>query len=308
VTHEPITLRSRSLAGDQDRPHLLITAGVHGDEYEPMEAVRRLFDRFSAEPLRGRVTLVPMVNEPAFRLRQRAAEDGLDLARTCPGRDDGSITERIAAALSRLIRSADYYIDLHTGGALFDISPLAGYVLHADPAVLDRQRQMAEAFNLPICWGTSGRLPGRSLSVARDAGVPAIYAEYGGGGGMNAHAIAGYVAGCLGVARWLNIIDGPADESRIEYTVEVNREQSGHLQIQHPAPIDGVFQPKVSLGQVVRHGQPLGIVTDAWGENAQEIPAAEDGIVLFLRVPPPVAAGDSLGGILPITKPGKVCF
>ena len=99
MIHEPITLRSRSLAGDQDRPHLLITAGVHGDEYEPMEAVRRLFSRFSAKPLRGRVTLVPIVNEPAFRLRQRAAEDGLDLARTCPGRDDGSITERIAAAL-----------------------------------------------------------------------------------------------------------------------------------------------------------------------------------------------------------------
>ena len=42
--------------------------------------------------------------------------------------------------MSRLIRSADYYIDLHTGGALFDISPLAGYVLHADQTVLDRQR------------------------------------------------------------------------------------------------------------------------------------------------------------------------
>ncbi len=299
MTQEPFTLASRCLAGRQDGPHLLITAGVHGDECEPMEAVRQLFRRLSAERLRGRVTLVPIVNEPAFRLRQRTAEDGLDLARTCPGRDDGSTTERIAAALSRLIRSADYYIDLHTGGALFDISPLAGYVLHADRAVLDRQREMAQAFNLPIVWGTSPRLEGRSLSVARDAGVPAIYAEYGGGGGMNAGAIEAYVAGCLNVARWLNIVDGPRAEPRIEHIVEDDRDQSGHLQIQHPAPADGVFMPKVSLGQVVRRGQPLGVVTDIWGERAIEVPAADDGIVLFLRVPPPVSAGDCLGGILP---------
>lgn len=294
-----MTLASRCLAGEQDGPHLLITAGVHGDECEPMEAVRQLFRQLSAEPLRGRVTLVPIVNEPAFRLRQRTAEDGLDLARTCPGRHDGSITERIAAALSRLIRSADYYIDLHTGGALFDISPLAGYVLHADHAVLDRQREMAKAFNVPIVWGTSPRLEGRSLSVARDAGVPAIYAEYGGGGGMNAAAIEAYVAGCLHVARWLNIINGPSAETRVKHVVEDDRDQSGHLQIQHPAPVDGIFMPKATLGQFVRRGQPLGIVTDIWGERVMEVPAAEDGIVLFLRVPPPVSAGDCLGGILP---------
>jgi predicted deacylase len=310
VTHEPTTLATRSLAGERDGPHLLITAGVHGDECEPMEAVRQLYHRFLGvnKLQRGRITLVPIVNEPAFRLRQRTAEDSLDLARTCPGRDDGSPTERIAAALSRLIPSADYYIDLHTGGALFDISPLAGYVLHADQTVLDRQREMAQAFSLPIIWGTNPRLEGRSLSVARDAGVPAIYAEYGGGGGWNTGAIAAYVAGCLNVAGRLNLIDHAADAALVQYVVEDNREQSGHLQIQHPAPADGVFEPKVSLGQVVRRGQPLGVVADIWGERPLEVPAAEDGIVLFLRVPPAVAAGDSLGGILPISQPGRVVF
>lgn len=310
MTHEPLSLASRTLAGEQDGPHLLITAGVHGDECEPMEAVRRLYCCLLGpnQLLRGRITLAPIVNEPAFRLRQRTAEDGLDLARTCPGRDDGSTTERIAAALSRLIRSADYYIDLHTGGALFDISPLAGYVLHANQQVLDRQREMARAFNLPIVWGTSPHLEGRSLSVARNAAVPAIYAEYGGGGGWNAGAVSAYVAGCFRVASWLNMIERPADASDVRYIVEDHREQSGHLQIQHPAPADGVFEPKVSLGQVVRRGQPLGIVTDLWGERPLEVPAAEDGIVLFLRVPPPVAAGNSLGGILPISQPGRVVF
>src|SRR5262245_64646620 len=100
-----------------------------------MAAVRRLAAEIDAARLHGRVTLVPVVNEPAFRRGQRTAEDGLDLARTCPGRADGSVTERVAHALTGLIRSADYYVDLHTGGTRLRVLPLVGYMLHPDRAV-----------------------------------------------------------------------------------------------------------------------------------------------------------------------------
>ena len=179
--HTPTALALRTFTGQADGPHLLITGGVHGDEYEPMAAIRRLIQHFSraerdhgAAPWRGRLTFVPVVNQPAFARNRRTAEDDKDLARTCPGRADGSVTERLADALSALIRSADFYIDLHTGGTIYDIMPLAGYVLHANAAVLDQQRAMARAFNLPLIWGTNPNLTGRSLSVARDASVPAI--------------------------------------------------------------------------------------------------------------------------------------
>ena len=135
--------------------------------------MRRLGREIEPRALRGRVTLVPVVNEAAFWRGQRVADDGLDLARTCPGRADGSVTERIAHALSTLIGSADFYIDLHDGGKQLQVLPLAGYMLHPDPQILDRQRAMARAFNLPIVWGTDPRLEGRSLSVAREARVPA---------------------------------------------------------------------------------------------------------------------------------------
>ena len=73
---------------------------------------------------------MPIVNEPAFLRGERTAEDQLDLARVCPGNPDGSITEQIAHQLSELIREADYYIDLHTGGTTLRVLPLVGYVLH----------------------------------------------------------------------------------------------------------------------------------------------------------------------------------
>ena len=87
--------------------------------------------------------------------------------------------------------------------------PLAGYTLHADEGVRERQRSMARAFNLPVVWGTSARLNGRSLSVARDVRVPAIYVENGGGGGCDPHRVEQNVQGCLNVARVLGMLDGP---------------------------------------------------------------------------------------------------
>jgi len=294
-------LNSRTISGT-DGPHLLIIAGVHGDEFEPMVAVRRLWDECHSMSIRGRITLVPIVNESAFHRAQRTADDGLDLARTMPGRPDGSITEQVAAALAPMIRDADYLIDLHTGGRLFRMLPLAGYGLHSHRSVLDKQRAMARAFNLPIVWGTSGKFEGRTLSVARDSNVPAIYVEACGGSNFDAAAVDTCVDGCLNVAAMLDMIDRPAPATRVEHVVEVDREGSGHLQVQHPAPVAGFFEPLVELGDSIRDDQPFGRILGPFGEPLCKVPAAESGVVLFLRAVPGVSAGESLGGILPIER------
>ncbi|MFM2095927.1 MAG: hypothetical protein RIS70_3051, partial [Planctomycetota bacterium] len=85
-------LQAIEIPGRRSGPHLLITGGVHGDEFEPMVAIRRLAGAVSPDSLAGRLTLIPVVNEAAFARGTRAAEDNLDLARTCPGRADGSVT------------------------------------------------------------------------------------------------------------------------------------------------------------------------------------------------------------------------
>ena len=291
-------LKTRVIVGDRPGPHLLITAGVHGDEFEPMAAVRKLANELDAGQIAGKLTLVPVVNEAAFLHGQRAAEDGLDLARSCPGNADGAVTERTAFALSALIRTADAYIDLHTGGTIMSVSPMSGYMLHPDETILKQQRDMAQAFNLPIVWGTDSRLDGRSLSVARDAGIPAIYTEYHGGARCDPAGIRDYVAGCLNVMGQLGLIDRRQPSSNVKYTVEDRRESSGHMQICYPAPLDGYFEPAVELGQEITVGQTVGTVCDVLGEREVTVPAEQSGVVLTLRTYSRVLAGDSLGVIL----------
>lgn len=310
-------LQHRTFEGASTGPRVLITAGVHGDEYSPMLAVRDLIQRFAMEPallagLRGRLTLVPVVNESALRLGRRCGEDGLDLARTCPGRVDGSVTEQVAAALSEMIAQADYYVDLHTGGAAFCVWPLAGYVLHRDATVLAKQREMARAFGLPLVWGTSAELEGRSLSVARDAGVPAIYVEYFGGAvesvkwgskdwaevperawlevGQAEHPL---VEGCLNVLRQVGALEGVVTEREVE-VIEDARPQSGHMQVCHPAPLTGFFERAVTVGEWVEAGQVLGWVRDVLGGKAAAVAAEQTGRVVTLRWQPQVSQGEAV--------------
>jgi predicted deacylase len=294
------SLQTFRFTGSEQGSHLLITGGVHGDEFEPIAAIRRLihlFDRgdHTTSGLRGSVTFVPIVNQAAFLRGHRCADDGLDLARTCPGREDGSITEQTAWELSQLIRSADVYIDLHTGGTEYSVLPLAGYSLHRDSAILDTQRRMARAFNLPVIWGTAGNLDGRSLSVARDANVPAIYCEYLGSATCAVEGVTAYVAGCLNAMAELGLLDREQPESQIEHVIENPRPGSGHMQVCHPSPVAGYFEPVVKLGSRVRAGDVFGTVFDIESHQPHVIEAESDGIVLVLRTFPRVKPGDSVG-------------
>jgi predicted deacylase len=294
-----VPLATHHIEGHAAGPHLLITGGVHGDEFEPMVAIRSLIARLRSDELRGRVTLVPVVNEAAFRRGQRTAEDGLDLARTCPGRPDGSVTERVAFELSALIRTADFYIDLHTGGVRLKVSPLVGYMLHQNAAVLETQRRMARAFGLPIIWGTDPGLDGRSLSVARDAHVPAIYGEYLGGDEVDPAGGEAYVGGCTNVMRELGLLPGPSWPPRTPpLVVEDSRPNSGHMQVNHPSPCDGFFASDVKLGQRVQAGERIGTVCDVLGQRVEPIHARYAGLVIVLHTFHRIDAGSSVAVIL----------
>jgi predicted deacylase len=298
-----VHLRRFEFRGSVNRPHLLITGGVHGDEFESMAAIRRLIALFENQAsavasFRGQVTFIPIVNEAAFLRGHRCAEDGLDLARTCPGRADGSVTEQTASALSEAIRASDYYIDLHTGGTELSVSPLAGYMLHANPDVLAMQRRMARAFNLPIIWGTSAELDGRSLSVARDANVPAIYCEYLGSATCDAAGVDSYVDGCLNIMAELGMLDRNRPESRVERFVENPQPNAGFMQICNPSPVTGYFEPQVKLGDAIRKSEPLGIVYPLDGGPPVSVESTQTGIMIVLRTFPRVRAGESVGVVL----------
>ena len=287
-----MTLYQRHVFGGSTAgPRLLILAGIHGDECEPMNAVVKLRDELATVDIAGQVTLVPVANPSAYQHVARVGEDQLDLARTFPGNPGGTLTERLAAQLTKEIASVDFLMDLHTGGKQLDILPMTGFMLHPQTEVLALQRQMAMAFGLPYVWGTSADVDGRSLSAARDAEIPAIYAEFGGGGRFRNEIVTQYVTGCKNVMTSLGMLAGEPCRASSKFYCDDPQSGSGHLQICQPAPADGIFIAEVRLGDVVRAGQTIGRIVDLMSGEDQMVMADRDGIVLALYAQAQIVRG-----------------
>ena len=137
--------------------------------------------------------------------------------------------------------------------------------MHRNREILERQRAMARAFNLPVIWGTTATLEGRSLSVARDAGGPAIYTEYHGSSVCAPDGVVAYYEGCLNVMGALGMIERAAPASRIEQVVEDDRPDSGNMGLHNQSPVSGYFEPPVQLGEYDHESDLLGTVCDAVG-------------------------------------------
>lgn len=286
---------------------VLVVAGVHGDEFEPVHATTQLERDLQGRLLNGKVELVAIANETAYAAGRRHGADGLDMARVFPGDEHGTSTEAAAHGVSEWIKNCDYMIDLHTGGLAYDIFPMAGYMLHPQHDVLEKQRAMALATGLPLVWGTDYRPNGRTLSVARDCNIPAIYFEYGGGTGFRQEVVGRYQKAVMRILIWLGMMQ---DEHRFtaeqpKYWMEDHRADSGHFQAKMPSPMDGIFIASVSVGDRVSAGQCIGEVVDPLTGAHEQIHANADGMVHFLRVMVRVTKGDALGGVLPVVEGKK---
>src|SRR5437588_9146940 len=83
------------IIGQQPGPRLCITAGVHVNEVSSIEAAIRLQCFFKPAMLRGSVSIIPVVNQPALPVytQYTCPVDGKNINFSFPGRPDGSFTE-----------------------------------------------------------------------------------------------------------------------------------------------------------------------------------------------------------------------
>ena len=98
---------------------MLLTSGVHGDEYEGQVTLSGLIQEIDPADVTGRIIVLPMANYPAAKAGLRTSPiDELNLNRVFPGQADGSPTLMLAHYMqSVLMPLADYALDLHSGGS-----------------------------------------------------------------------------------------------------------------------------------------------------------------------------------------------
>ncbi len=265
----PARLPILAARGVHDGPTLLVTGGVHGDEYEGPAAIHTLFRTLDISALHGRVIGLPVVNTAAWDARTRCApDDGQDLNRLFPGDALSKGSAALAAVVfETFVGHCDVLVDLHSGGGALIHMPLIGWYAGED----GEAERIARRFGGGLCPWEVPHAAGVLSYEAHRAGKVALGAEWGGGGCLDPAGVAAYAEGLTAILGHLAML--PAET---EAVLDDRVPMRGDYQA---TPIDGLFLPSVALGDHVAVGQTLGAVYDLFGTPVAAISATWKGIV-----------------------------
>ncbi|MBT8297043.1 MAG: succinylglutamate desuccinylase/aspartoacylase family protein [Maribacter sp.] len=265
-------------------PTILVQAGLHGDEINGIEIVRRMLRQKRFNIRSGAVIAVPILNIFGFIHFSRDVPDGKDVNRSFPGKKSGSLASRMAYHyVSQIMHQMDFAIDLHTGGAQRHNFPQVRFT-HEDGT----SKELAKIFNAPFLF-SSRLIKGSFREAAFRMGKPTIVFEAGESMRFDDYAILEGMQGILNVLKHLKMISKvePFYVERMNSVLLTNRKWLR-------APTAGMFIPELTNGSEIKKGQEIGLITDTYARHSKKIKAPYDGFVFSINNQAVVNQGDAL--------------
>lgn len=261
-------------------PTVLLQAGLHGDEINGVETLRRMLENGDLNISKGAVIVVPILNVFGFIHFSRDVPDGKDVNRSFPGTKTGSLASRIAYHYTQeILPQIDFGLDLHTGGGQRHNFPQMRYT-EGDEMSL----KLAMLFNAPFAFA-SNLISGSFRKAAHKLGKPIAVYEAGESMRFDESAIEIGIKGIKNVLFGLGmLLDKP------EQIPSISLEYRKWLR----APRAGMFIPEIKNGKRMKKGQLLGMVTDTYAKKHKKIKAPFDGHVICINHQAVVNQGDAL--------------
>lgn len=264
------------LHGEQPGKTVLITAGIHAEEYVGIQSALELSEMLKVQKIAGTVVIVKVVNRKAFELRSGSDshEDGKNLNRVFPGNREGTWSERLAYAIEKeLLSIADYYIDLHSGDSYEQLTPYVYYAGAAAKEVAEQSREMAQQADVPYMVGSNVAMGG-CYNYAASLGIPSILLERGQMGGWTKEESHSTRRDVRNILCHLGIYQGEKDY-RNYYPLEVK-----DLCYQ-AANEQGLWYPCKKPGDMIQQGDILGVIKDYEGRILEVCKAEYGGVILY---------------------------
>ena len=263
-------------------PVVLLSGGLHGDEINGIEIVRRLVHQNTFDELEaGSVIAIPIINVYGFLQFSREVPDGKDVNRSFPGSADGSLAALVAHTLTKhILPVIDFGIDFHTGGASRSNYPQ----IRMEPNNILAQR-LCTAFAPPLFF-ESPLIQGSLRDAAASHGKTILV--YEGGESLRFHesAILEGIKGAKRVLQKYDMISGASQPT--EKSVELHHNQWIR------ADVSGLFTCNKWHGSTVEKDEVLGVINSPYGNYDVEILSPIDGVVISHNNMPLVHKGDAL--------------
>ena len=290
----PVLLPAFAFAGAEPGPTFVAVAGVHGDEYEGMAAMRQIARELDVARMRGRFVAIPVANPLAYEARARVAPlhlDGLNLARIFPGAADGSpsrlLAHRLLGLLERNLGPNDVFLDFHSGSAAVAYARMVGFRDVAGPHT-ERAEELARHTGIERLWRIPDSQGPFNAETARRGHVT-LGTETTGRAGCEPEDVAAYAALLRNVLAYLGITPEASAPARCDAPVRPT--------VEVVSPAVGFFEAARRLQDEIEAGDSIGTIVDLFGDPVAEISAPIAGSIWAMRAMPPVRIGELICSI-----------
>lgn len=274
---------SAESAVEPDGPIVWLTACSHGDEVGGIVVIQEVFKQLRRTPLlQGKVLALPLMNPIGFETGSRQITlSGEDLNRSFPGDSQGSFAERIAHMIFRRIADTrptivlDFHNDWIRSIPYAVIDPLSG---PEHEPVLRQVEHFAAITGFAVVTETEP-LP-RALSHCLMAhGTPALTMEMGEAYVVNERNVTDGVGSVWNVLAELKMIEPVTAPFRYQLPDAV-RGRPMKYGNRPFAATSGIIRFLVGPGDMVKPGQPVARIENAFGRLQETLTAVGEAIVL----------------------------
>lgn len=269
-------------------PVFWVNGAIHGDEPEGPLACQIALREVDPAQLSGTLVLCPVVNVPAFEAAQRgnpADTFSYDMNRIYPGRENGYLSERVAAAHAAAMGPlADFEISIHSGGAHSFLDK--SMFIDESPESVELGTAMGPGWG---CIMSNFNPSGSPMAYLKKLGKVGITVELGGRSATSPEAFARIgrelANSILNILRHYKMYPGQAEYPSPRY----KGQQEALL-----APASGIFvpEPGVKFLTMMKKGDRIARIKSIFGDELGEIIAPADGMFFGLRALPNVTTGD----------------
>jgi predicted deacylase len=279
------------IAGAKPGKTVGFLAGTHGTEYASIEGLIRATKDLDPKEMSGNIIAITVLNGPHFEHRSAFLSpiDQLNQNRQFPGDPEGTLSRRTAyVAFKEVADRSDALVDLHGGDIGEDIDSMviagSGGGKEVDSMALD----MARCFPTEYVSKLPETVSGLSMTAQKEYGIPCVTSEAGTPYPVRERHIQFHYDGIMNVLRYFGVLPGEAILADAAISPKGYR---------YKAKNAGIWHGFHELGSRVKGGEPVGEVTDLFGNVLESYVAPEDAKVTFLRTFYSVNQGEALIGL-----------
>ncbi len=295
AVNEKLKIQKNSISNGSSQKRICIVTGTHGDELEGQYICYALGEYLNKniDKLNGTVDIYPALNPLGIDSIMRGIPGyDLDMNRTFPGTESGTMPETIAHEILEDMKGADVCIDIHASNIFLREIPQIRMSIPTSETLLP----YAEMLNVDFVWvhASATVLESTLAHSLNSAGTKTLVVEMGVGMRITKEYCKQLMDGIINLLVNLEMLKS-VEVAEIRKPVVSLDGAVGFVN----SPAAGIFVPDIDFGSTVTEGDIIGRIVDPLtGEIAENAVAPCSGLLFTLREYPVVYGGSLIARIL----------